>query len=299
MKSMANKYVKVIKRTQPDGPYYICGYSFGGLVAWEIAKQLVEQGNKVDGLYLIEAPAPLSKLVRPIVSLDEATNNKMWEDDIRQLLKDVFLNVNNGNDKEEEEEEEEDPRTDELKQKIRKLATLMYNYTDDISSNNNDIPIHYWRAKDFAEKTSNLLLDHPLFNEPYFGWERYQGNIKFHRPIPGNHYTILREEISGRLAKEIDMHMPHNSKRSSMDLKPLMLENVATTPSSRSSSAPTSATSRTSSSSAFPLFRTGNNGTMSKREVAKMAMNIQIPLPIVLVGMVVCAWLYSNATILL
>src|SRR4030095_2289716 len=31
----------------PIGPYYLCGYSFGGLVAFEIARRLSESGNEV------------------------------------------------------------------------------------------------------------------------------------------------------------------------------------------------------------------------------------------------------------
>ncbi|CAJ0767350.1 22452_t:CDS:2, partial [Entrophospora sp. SA101] len=128
---------------QPKGPYHICGYSFGGLVAWEIAKQLINQGKKVGGVYLIDAPAPLKKLVRPTVNAKEVTkNNEMWEKDIEQLLKDVDLNNNNDDDI-------DDAQTKELKQTISKLIALMYNYTDDISSNNINIPVHYWRAREY------------------------------------------------------------------------------------------------------------------------------------------------------
>ncbi|CAG8507758.1 11086_t:CDS:2, partial [Dentiscutata heterogama] len=282
--SMAERYVKAIQDEQSSGPYFLCGYSYGGLIAWEMARILQKSGSKVGGLYLIDAPSPLMNRVRPPLSAYNEPH-KIWESDIEQLLTDVDSQWMH-------RQEFSDPvETEAFKRKVGILIASMYSHTADITTMDSiqPFPIHYWRAKDFAGKTSNLLLDHPLFNEPNFGWERYQGNITFHRPIPGNHYTILREETSGRLAKEIDTHMPHNSKRSSMDLKPLMLENVATTPSSRSSSAPTSAASRSSSTSAFPLFRTGNNGPMSKKDVAKMAMSIQIPLPVVLVGMLVCA----------
>ncbi|CAG8461189.1 3686_t:CDS:2 [Cetraspora pellucida] len=292
--SMAERYVKAVQDAQASGPYFLCGYSYGGLIAWEMARILQKSGSKVGGLYLIDAPSPLMNRVRPPISAYNEPH-KIWESDIEQLLTDVDSQWMH-------RQESSDPiEIEAFKRKVGILIASMYNHTADITTVDSiqPFPIHYWRAKDFAGKTSNLLLDHPLFNEPNFGWERYQGNITFHRPIPGNHYSILREDTSGRLAKEIDMHMPHNNKRSSMDLKPLMLETVATTPSSRSSSAPTSAASRSSSSTAFPLFRIGNNGPMNKREVANMAMNIQIPLPVVLVGMIVCAWLYSNVTILL
>ena len=44
---MAADYLREIKTRQPIGPYYLCGYSFGGLVAVEIARRLAESGNEV------------------------------------------------------------------------------------------------------------------------------------------------------------------------------------------------------------------------------------------------------------
>src|SRR5437762_11102840 len=35
------------KARQTDHPYYLCGYSFGGLVAFEMARRLWESGNEV------------------------------------------------------------------------------------------------------------------------------------------------------------------------------------------------------------------------------------------------------------
>jgi acetoacetyl-CoA synthetase len=44
---MAADYLREIKARQPNGPYCLCGYSFGGLVAFEIARRLSESGNEV------------------------------------------------------------------------------------------------------------------------------------------------------------------------------------------------------------------------------------------------------------
>jgi thioesterase domain-containing protein len=47
VEAMAADYLKQIKARQPNGPYRLCGYSFGGLVAFEIARRLSESGNEV------------------------------------------------------------------------------------------------------------------------------------------------------------------------------------------------------------------------------------------------------------
>ena len=47
VEAMAADYLREIKARQPNGPYYLCGYSFGGLVAFEIARRLSESGDEV------------------------------------------------------------------------------------------------------------------------------------------------------------------------------------------------------------------------------------------------------------
>jgi len=47
VEAMAADYLREIKARQPNGPYSLCGYSLGGLVAFEIARQLSESGNEV------------------------------------------------------------------------------------------------------------------------------------------------------------------------------------------------------------------------------------------------------------
>ena len=47
VEAMAADYLREVKARQPDGPYYLCGYSFGGLVAFEMARRLWESGDEV------------------------------------------------------------------------------------------------------------------------------------------------------------------------------------------------------------------------------------------------------------
>ena len=47
VQAMAADYLQEIKTRQPKGPYYLCGYSFGGLVAFEMARRLQEAGDEV------------------------------------------------------------------------------------------------------------------------------------------------------------------------------------------------------------------------------------------------------------
>jgi iterative type I PKS product template protein len=53
-------YLQEIKRRQPVGPYIIGGWSAGGVMAYEVAQQLVNMGEKVESLVLIDAPCPVA-----------------------------------------------------------------------------------------------------------------------------------------------------------------------------------------------------------------------------------------------
>jgi acetoacetyl-CoA synthetase len=55
VEEMAASYVEVIRALQPQGPYRVAGHSFGGLLAFEIARLLSEQGEEIDWLGLIDA----------------------------------------------------------------------------------------------------------------------------------------------------------------------------------------------------------------------------------------------------
>src|SRR5258708_36709359 len=47
VEDMAECYLPAIREIQPQGPYLLAGYSFGGLVALEIGRRLLEQGEKI------------------------------------------------------------------------------------------------------------------------------------------------------------------------------------------------------------------------------------------------------------
>lgn len=64
VEAMAEAYLEEVVRFQPEGPYRLAGYSFGGLVAYEIACQLLEQGKAVDVVVLFDTHTPQLNKVR-------------------------------------------------------------------------------------------------------------------------------------------------------------------------------------------------------------------------------------------
>uniref|UniRef100_UPI0036DC5A5C non-ribosomal peptide synthase/polyketide synthase n=1 Tax=Photorhabdus sp. RM322S TaxID=3342825 RepID=UPI0036DC5A5C len=58
MEEQAARMINFMKAVQPEGPYQICGYSSGGILAYAIAQQLLDSGEMVSFLGLIDTPVP-------------------------------------------------------------------------------------------------------------------------------------------------------------------------------------------------------------------------------------------------
>jgi amino acid adenylation domain-containing protein len=56
VEQMAAHYLCVLRTVQPEGPYRIGGYCFGGLVAFEMAQQLHRRGERAELVALFNAP---------------------------------------------------------------------------------------------------------------------------------------------------------------------------------------------------------------------------------------------------
>jgi thioesterase domain-containing protein len=54
IEAIAANYIAEIRTAQPKGPYFLAGHSIGGRIAFEMAQQLVRQGEAVDFLGLID-----------------------------------------------------------------------------------------------------------------------------------------------------------------------------------------------------------------------------------------------------
>ncbi|MEH2423097.1 MAG: amino acid adenylation domain-containing protein [Nostoc sp.] len=76
VEDMAAHYIQEIQTLQSNGPYFLGGYSFGGVVAFEMARQLQKQGEQVGILIMLDSCRP----------------GYSWR---ASFLKRVFLHLNN------------------------------------------------------------------------------------------------------------------------------------------------------------------------------------------------------------
>ena len=76
---MAARYLAALRTVQTQGPYHLCGWSFGGVVAFEMARQLRAAGDRVGLIALLD-----SKLRLP-AELTEAELQRRFRIDLYRL----------------------------------------------------------------------------------------------------------------------------------------------------------------------------------------------------------------------
>jgi thioesterase domain-containing protein len=67
VEDLAASYVAEVRGLQPEGPYYLGGLSFGGIVAFEMAQQLIAAGQEIAILALFDTPTPWSFTPKPFL----------------------------------------------------------------------------------------------------------------------------------------------------------------------------------------------------------------------------------------
>ncbi len=55
MEAMAARYIQEIQEIQPHGPYFLAGWSYGGVVVFEMARQLLARGEEIGTLAVLDS----------------------------------------------------------------------------------------------------------------------------------------------------------------------------------------------------------------------------------------------------
>ena len=201
IEDMAAHYVDVMRKLQPEGPYVLGGWSFGGVVAYEMAQQLRAQGQEVGLLALFDAHT-------------KGTNRQVQRND-QELTATLLSGMINelGMDYEEfrrlESEEQITVLVDEVEKKSRTNTDFAHQLTRrylNVSKTNMRI------LGDYVPKTydgnvdlfyTNDTRDFPEFEqEPARGWDSLTSGVEIH-PIPGNHSNLLDEPNVKGLAEAL------------------------------------------------------------------------------------------------
>lgn len=184
IEEMAELYVSLIKEVQPKGPYYIGGYSFGGWIAFEMARVLRNSGDTVALLAMFETSVPFAN---PLGINTESV--MQYQKDYMNLLLNSFLS------EEQRVMTENQMNHDQGKQPIQKVIEANYKAQLAYSPRPADTAIELFITKDV--KT--------LFaNDPTMGWKwmcTQQINVS---EIEGNHLSMFQPPHVVTLAEKLN-----------------------------------------------------------------------------------------------
>ncbi|MFC8659300.1 amino acid adenylation domain-containing protein [Streptomyces parvus] len=86
LRAMAADYLEHVRSIQPTGPYHLLGWSFGGVVAHEMAAQLEECGESVETLAILDARPAGGEVADAAASAEAAPGSVAGRDVLAMLL---------------------------------------------------------------------------------------------------------------------------------------------------------------------------------------------------------------------
>ena len=205
IEDMAAHYLDEIFKQNPDGVYCLAGYSLGGLIAWEMARQLKETGKEVPLLALFDAVAKYEWA-------GEGSNGK-WKKKLKKAGFNISLLMTNPAKAVEYKSNVlkmqfqhakgkllmayRNNRTNEIEEGYLPYGKEVYEKSleayDRYELQPLDIHVDLFKAKE-----QMFYLHDPL----NYGWDRFaRGGVSVHE-IEGNHLTLF-DEPHGKQVAEI------------------------------------------------------------------------------------------------
>jgi thioesterase domain-containing protein len=208
VEEMAAHYVEEIRELQPHGPYYLGGSSFGGLVAWEVSRQLVARGEEVGLLVMFDTHGPgFPKYLPTAKGL-----RKRWGD----LLYRVELHAGNIRASRGRRWEYVRTKAGRLRRQIAQKARRRFRTTFETLALPREIrevgesgaqANRAYEPRPFAGRVALLRATEQPYGivpDPTNGWSAMAvGGLEV-RDVPGHHGAIMREPRVRILAQELD-----------------------------------------------------------------------------------------------
>jgi amino acid adenylation domain-containing protein len=200
LEDMATCYLRELKAVQPEGPYFLGGWSFGGVVAFEMAQQLNAAGQKVSALVLLDCAAPLPSF-QP-VDLEDSVRMAHFASILGgQFGKDLCLSA------EELQTIAPEKRLDQIFEKAKSADVLpldievpeLRRLYDNVFGPNLQVLLSY-SPRPYPDRIILLRAseqvraeDSPPVQDLALGWnELAPGRVDLHT-LPGNHFTLVQE----------------------------------------------------------------------------------------------------------
>ncbi|VFM95800.1 MAG: Methyltransferase domain-containing protein [Candidatus Kentron sp. G] len=202
MEDIAAHHIQALQTIQPQGPYGIAGYSFGGKVAFEMARQLIGKGHEVSLLAVIDIQLAIPEAERRV---------SQW-DSLETILKfagiyEGALGRNLGLSRETLCSLEEEARFAYLSERsiragqpstaleAKRLVSVYranLQAAEDYAPDNIPIPMTLLRAAEHQPGYDFLPDEAATAADPTWGWERVCSSVEV-AVVPGDHFTMMAE----------------------------------------------------------------------------------------------------------
>jgi thioesterase domain-containing protein len=182
---MAAHNIKEIRTLQPDGPYFLGGHSFGFIVAFEMAKQLYDQGQKVGLLASFDSMGPNLRTSTIYHRIYVHLSN-LSQLELKEKLAYVWKKVR----------QRFDTPLDKSPQSLGRREVLEAN----LHASRNYIPQAYpGRVTLFQAR----LRSPRVYSDPQGGWgEAALGGVEVYE-VPGDHTSVIEEPHVRVLAEKL------------------------------------------------------------------------------------------------
>jgi thioesterase domain-containing protein/acyl carrier protein len=178
IEQMAAYFIQEIQQIQPEGPYWLCGFSMGGRIAYEMALQLTKQGHNVAFLGILGTSAPgfpKAYLWKPAHYLE-----RFWKfcglslDEKIRYLQSLHRYKKNRKQQKTAQQDNWDIQEFPNYRKLYQAGLEAFIRYQTQQRYHGDIVL-FREMKDFN------LLDKELYNHPTFGWDQFiTGQIRVH-----------------------------------------------------------------------------------------------------------------------
>ncbi len=196
IEDMASHYIREIQTIQPDGPYFLIGYSMGATIAYEMSIQLNRQDQKVALLGILDQPAPQTPQIRPswLESMSIHASNLSQLQPERRLNYIKNRTLDRFRDFTEKDYILDGVNIDDLNPEILNMLDA-----------NIESGEHYTPTTYSGDVTLFRCKVQPIIDaiQPQLGWDRIvTGNINV-CPMEGDHFTLLREPFTRLMAEKL------------------------------------------------------------------------------------------------
>jgi thioesterase domain-containing protein/acyl carrier protein len=216
IEEMAAHYVDEIIDRQPNGPYNVAGSSFGGLVAYEMARMLRARGCEVGLLALFDTSTPEYKqtLIPGTTEFQIKLHKLIYRAEYHFDNLKVLDMKGRGRYIKQKAQKGLNKYRRSFRNAFKKLVRSYYtNY-----KSKRAIPSNYIQLENQLVNARKIFVPKPysgaitlfraatqpygLAPDPTLGWDRYVPELRI-TEIPGHHTSIIAEPYVGRLAQEL------------------------------------------------------------------------------------------------